>query len=296
MSRKSWIDGFRFDRDLWDPSNRFETSWLLSPWLLFACRALISVFIFTTRFYLIARHCISGSRGCAGAVDEFSFFTVLTFWGLGFYYAFAAIHTLTYALRARPLLDSFPRPLQALHALFYTTITVYPWLVTIVYWGVLYSGPWFEQPYQAYSNISQHALNSAFALFEIIIPRTAYDQMRLVHMLWLIVILAFYLALAYMTEATRGFYPYGFLDPKANGSGAVAGYILGIAAASIIIFWIVKGLVWVRQWLTERRLGMDGKFARQPAYDETELGTIGHHAKPGREREVEVDGPVDHRF
>ncbi|CRK02934.1 hypothetical protein BN1723_008806 [Verticillium longisporum] len=101
MSRKSWTDGFRFDRDLWDPSNRFETSWLLSPWVLFACRALISIFIFTTRFYLIARHCISGPRGCDAAVDEFSFFTILTFWGLGFYFAFAAIHTLTYALNGQ---------------------------------------------------------------------------------------------------------------------------------------------------------------------------------------------------
>ena len=32
---------FSFGTDLWDPSNRFQTSWILSPWLLFACRALI---------------------------------------------------------------------------------------------------------------------------------------------------------------------------------------------------------------------------------------------------------------
>jgi hypothetical protein len=32
---------FKFDHDLWDPSHRFETSWLLSPWALFAARALI---------------------------------------------------------------------------------------------------------------------------------------------------------------------------------------------------------------------------------------------------------------
>lgn len=32
---------FRFGTDLWDPSNRFETSWILSPWALFACRAAI---------------------------------------------------------------------------------------------------------------------------------------------------------------------------------------------------------------------------------------------------------------
>jgi hypothetical protein len=31
---------FRFGTDRWDPTHRFETSWLLSPWALFACRAL----------------------------------------------------------------------------------------------------------------------------------------------------------------------------------------------------------------------------------------------------------------
>lgn len=32
---------FKFGTDAWDPTHRFETSWLLSPWLLFFCRALI---------------------------------------------------------------------------------------------------------------------------------------------------------------------------------------------------------------------------------------------------------------
>ena len=30
-----------FGNDLWDPSHRFETSWLISPWFLFACRSLL---------------------------------------------------------------------------------------------------------------------------------------------------------------------------------------------------------------------------------------------------------------
>lgn len=30
--------------------------------------------------------------------------------------------------------------------------------------------------------------------------------------------------------------------------------------ATIIIFFVVSGLIWVRKWLTERKLGMTGKF------------------------------------
>ena len=32
---------FRFGQEIWDPSHRFETSWILSPWVLFGCRAAI---------------------------------------------------------------------------------------------------------------------------------------------------------------------------------------------------------------------------------------------------------------
>lgn len=32
---------FSLGEDLWDPSNRFVTSWLLPPWLLFASRLVI---------------------------------------------------------------------------------------------------------------------------------------------------------------------------------------------------------------------------------------------------------------
>lgn len=32
---------FKFSTEVWDPSHRFETSWLLTPWMLFAVRATI---------------------------------------------------------------------------------------------------------------------------------------------------------------------------------------------------------------------------------------------------------------
>uniref|UniRef100_L2FNW7 Uncharacterized protein n=1 Tax=Colletotrichum fructicola (strain Nara gc5) TaxID=1213859 RepID=L2FNW7_COLFN len=242
---------FRFGNDLWDPSYRFETSWLLSPYLLAACRALISLYIFVTRFFIIGWTCTHAEDGgCTIVGQSFSYFTVLTYWGLAFYFL-------------------------ALHAFYYTTITTYPFIVTIVYWAIIYSGPWYEEEFNAWSNVSQHAMNSGFALFEIIIPRTSAAQLEWVHMLWLIIVLALYLALAYVTHATQGFYTYDFLDIQKNGSGKTAAYIIGIAVAGIVFYLIVKGLIWLREWVTERKLGMDGKFAQQRFrnYD-TELGTI----------------------
>lgn len=118
-------------------------------------------------------------------------------------------------------------------------------------------------------------MNAGFALFEIIVPRTSAAQLEWVHMFWLIVVLALYLALAYVTHATKGFYPYAFLDIQKTGSAKVAAYIVGIAVAGVVFYLIVKGLIWLREWVTERKLGMDGKFAHQRPHNyDTELGTI----------------------
>lgn len=159
----------------------------------------------------------------------------------------------------------------------------YPFLVTIVYWAILYEGPWFAVAYDAWKDVSQHGINSFFALFELIFARTAPPPW--IHVLWLILILALYLALAYITHATKGFYPYSFLDPGPDGPGGdgwVAGYILIIAVAVVVIFAVVKGLIWARVWLTERKMGMEGKFARQPGgAADTELAPVSKHRGDG---------------
>lgn len=107
--------------------------------------------------------------------------------------------------------------------------------------------------------ISQHALNSLFALLEIVLPRTSPPPP--LHMVFLVILLAFYLALAYITHATEGFYPYSFLDTS-KGSGRVTGYCFGILIASCVIFGIVWGVIWLRN-LATRKLGLEGKFAGQ---------------------------------
>lgn len=77
----------------------------------------------------------------------------------------------------------------------------------------------------------------------------------------LVFLLALYLALAYVTYATQGFYTYGFLNPD-KGGGILAGYIFGILAAAVIVFVIVRYAILLRKFLTERG-GGNGKFARK---------------------------------
>lgn len=158
--------------------------------------------------------------------------------------------------------------MQALHSLYYTTVVTLPFLVTIVYWGVLYKGSWFKLEYDAWGNISKHGLNSAFALFELVVPRTLHPFW--IHIPYLILILLGYLAVAYVTLASQGFYTYSFLDHDAvGGRGYVAAYVFGIAVGIIIIFIVVWCLIKLRVWVTETKCGMTGQFAaeRQPEGD-----------------------------
>jgi mannitol-specific phosphotransferase system IIBC component len=82
-----------------------------------------------------------------------------------------------------------------------------------------------------------------------------------IHILWLIIILALYLGVAYITVATEHFYVYSFLnDTEKGGRGRVAAYIFGILAATIVVFVIIHFVILLRKWVTETKLGMTGKL------------------------------------
>jgi hypothetical protein len=100
-------------------------------------------------------------------------------------------------------------------------------------------------------------------LFEIIFPRTA--PLPWLDLVPTVILLALYLGLAYLTHAVDGFYVYDFLDLQKHSSGIVAAYIIGILVAAIIIFLIVRYLIMLRVWVTEKKLGKTGKFSSRGA-------------------------------
>jgi hypothetical protein len=115
-------------RGRFDPTHRYETSWVLSPGVLFAIRALLSLYAFVTLFTTFGWNDTHGRSG--DSRRSFSFFTNLTYWGLAFYNAFSALHTGTYWLTGTPMLARWPRSLQIAHSMYYSTVVVYPFIVT----------------------------------------------------------------------------------------------------------------------------------------------------------------------
>ena len=141
-----------------------------------------------------------------------------------------------------------------------------------MFWALLAPSGGFPTTKDLWSNISQHALNSAYALFEIIFPRT--EPLPFLHIIVIVFILALYLSLAYLTHAVQGWYTYDFLNLDKHSSGVVAGYIIGILVGSIIVFLIVRYIILLRLWVTEKKLGMAGKFTghAQPTGRDEEMG------------------------
>ena len=131
--------------------------------------------------------------------------------------------------------------------------------MVVVFWGLLADR--IPTTFSLWSNTSEHALNSAYAFFEIVFPRT--ERLPWFDLIPVVILLALYLGLAYLTHATEGFYVYPFLDLQKNSPGVVAGFIIGILVAAIIVFLIVRYLIVLRVWVTEERLGKHGKFSKR---------------------------------
>ncbi|KZP21846.1 hypothetical protein FIBSPDRAFT_739925, partial [Athelia psychrophila] len=141
-------------------------------------------------------------------------------------------------------LQRWPCILQLMRILFYSTIATFvPIIVILVFWALLPSPSTFAATFSGWSNIAQHAMNSLFALFEIL--STNVRPTLWVHIVFLEVFLAYYLGVAYITKATEGFYTYGFLDPHARHA-LLAAYIAAIGSGGALVLAVVKALVKLR--------------------------------------------------
>ena len=99
----------------------------------------------------------------------FTYFTSLSYIGLDAYFWAAGVQTLAFALSRgnHYPLQRWPRPLQFLHSLLISTVFTFPIVVTAVFWALLSSPDTLATRYSAWSNISEHAMNTVFAAFEI---------------------------------------------------------------------------------------------------------------------------------
>ncbi|KAF8549547.1 hypothetical protein OG21DRAFT_1421097 [Imleria badia] len=174
-----------------DPTFHYVTSPIFSP-VLDALRLLFAVYTFTTTTVTLA---------LSQDPDSYlSYFTDLTYIGLVAYFCASGIQAVALVLLDRESypLQTWPRVLQLLHVLLHSTIIVLPIIVTAVFWSLLASSATFETPYSTWTNVSQHVMNTTFVLFEILFTHSGPSSWT--HLIPLLLILACYLGVAYITR------------------------------------------------------------------------------------------------
>lgn len=241
-----------------DPASTLVTSPLFSPLVLAFLRLLFAVYTTTVLIITLIDDVNNGD-----GASFLSYFTHLSYIGVCSYMWAAGVQTIVYALRVRrgrpdkgyPL-QKWPAFLQVLHILLFSTITTFPIIVTAVYWALLTSSNTFATTFNAWNNVSVHAMNSGFALFEIFLTHVAPPPW--IHALLVFLLLACYLGVAYITYATQGFYTYSFLNPSKE-HGYLAAYIVGIGAAGFIIFALARTACALRtRFFPPRAVNPDG--------------------------------------
>jgi len=245
---------------MFDEQLRFVTSYILPPWWLACIRLLLALYTLVVSVVSL----VWEAKETDSTVDSyFSYFTNLSYIGLCAYFFASGVQTFAYAKNLNQgkdweyPLQRWPRILRYLHSLLFSTIVTFPLLVTIVYWVLLSSPSTFATPYSAWSNISKHILNSVMAIFEITL--TNVGPLPWIDMPATVVLLGSYLGVAYITHATQGIYTYSFLNPKKTGK-LLAAYIVGIAVGQSIIFLVVKGLIYLRERITQRKKGAELRY------------------------------------
>lgn len=262
--RKGVYGWFGMTVPTFDPENRFVASPFLSPLTLGIIRLVFAAYMtacIITEPILLKK----GRRTRRNAKKFPAYFTNITFISLAWYtlpsqpnpsrlhdadrssyFWVSGIYSIIYAITGRSPLAKYPKFLQLLHSLFYSTITTFPFVVTAVFWSLISMPPHkkaFSTANLQWSNISFHCLNSVFALFEVLF--SAVRPQRWTHSLVIAGILGLYIAMAYLIRLTAKFYVYEFMDPSMMGA-LTAAYIFGIGGLGTVTFVVVQVVVWVK--------------------------------------------------
>ncbi|KZO97871.1 hypothetical protein CALVIDRAFT_597332 [Calocera viscosa TUFC12733] len=240
-----------------DAELSWVTSWAFPPRAYAGIRLLLAVYTLVSALVDVALTAKAG-----GVFSYYSFFTNLSYIGLVSWFWASGVQTSLYAFRegrkGYPL-QRWPRFLRFLHSLLFSTVAVYPIIVLIVVWAILYNPKtYWATTYSSWEEVSVHMINAVLAMFEVIFSNIA--PMPWWHMLFIVIGLALYLGVAYITRASQGFYTYSFLNP-ATEKAKLAGYIIGIGIGGCLVFILIRYIIVLRVWLTRGRRERTGEVA-----------------------------------
>ncbi|KAI8872403.1 hypothetical protein GQ42DRAFT_161352 [Ramicandelaber brevisporus] len=223
---------FAFHRKEFD-RERVVSSPFVSTRTLFFIRACLSVYMLLVNIWSLAVMISYGE-----ALSVYYFFTNLAYIGLTSYMVAATVHTSVAAFHKSNryhLFDALPNFFSdVLLWLVYETAIPYAFIVTIIYWTALHRLVKYSDTIYILSDVSYHALNSAFALIEMSLNRMI---MKRSHAVYFCIPPVLYACMMWMIHGIYGVFIYPFLDYGTYG-GAVAGYVIGLLAGFLAVFML----------------------------------------------------------
>ncbi|KAJ7205494.1 hypothetical protein GGX14DRAFT_698523 [Mycena pura] len=224
-----------------DTTRVLVTSPFLRPSVLGAIRLVIACYTLVTLVFSVA-------RGIKDAALFFPLFTHLTYSGLCVYFFAAGLQTAVYARhreKGYPLQGS-AKPWRFLYLALLSTITVFPFLVTTMFWALVYNSSTFASGSSGLSAISEGLLSAVFALFEILLTDTPASAWLLLP--FGILLLLLYIGLGFIVFATQGSYTVA----QNTHPLQLALNILTIVLIECAVFAIVHWIVALRQRVVAR--------------------------------------------
>ena len=253
-----------------DPDKTFVTSPFTAPSALCINRGIRACYTMTIAIVSLVTSAYDGTF-----TIWFTDFSKYAYVGASFYFVFAFYHTLIYWRTGRYPLASWPRILQLLHSVLYSSIGVFPGIMTVIYWTISANSSTFSTPLNIWLNVSLHLASTVFIFTEIL--SNSIPPLSLAHLLVLELWFLLYLPIVYICAATLGFYPYPSLDPSTPG--LLAGSIISMVIAIAAMFLIIRGIASSKLYLLHSNDKPTAKLSKKdPDYVESELPT---HMPPG---------------
>ena len=125
-----------------DPEHVFVTSPFFSPLSLSIHRGIRASYTIAVMLVSIIHEGIDGSERA-----WFTYLTHFKYISLSFYFLFSALHTYEYWRTGYSPLSRRPRFLQCLHKILYSSLTVFPPIMTVLFWAVISDDSTFETTY-----------------------------------------------------------------------------------------------------------------------------------------------------
>ncbi|KAJ1719762.1 hypothetical protein LPJ53_005525 [Coemansia erecta] len=197
--------------------------------------------------------------------SHFVYFTYLCHTGLLFYLLASLIHTVQ--LWRRPtdtLFSRMPHVLQLMHWLLFASALLFSTVVSVMFWTMIYEKDEYRGV-RRWVNASVHGTNVGFMWMDMLVGAMVFCP-HWSHPLVLALVVALYLALAYVNEAVNGWFTYDFIDYREH-KALEAPILLGVLLGIVLLYYVLCGVHLLLDRYLPPRFARDRRYADEAEED-----------------------------